>query len=105
MQGDHHIDGARYHAAHITALEHQPRMLQAGGSAIAQLDHVRTQLDAGDLGLTLQGIAQVIVNGEGQVTLARAEVSHAQGLIGGQRRRVQCMRKHFDELVDLFPLA
>ncbi|MND96581.1 hypothetical protein D3C80_888800 [compost metagenome] len=105
MQGDHHLDGAGHHAAYIATFEHQPRMFQALGRRVTQLDHVLTQLDPRHLRLALQGVTQVIVDGEGQVALARAEVGHPQGLIGGQRRRVQGMGKHFDELVDLFPLA
>jgi hypothetical protein len=49
MQGDHHLDGLRHHAAHVTALELQARVLQARSSGVAQVDHVLAQLDAGHL--------------------------------------------------------
>ncbi|MNG98613.1 hypothetical protein D3C79_577620 [compost metagenome] len=83
MQCNHHLDGAGHHAAHITAFEHQARMLQTRGRGVAQLDHVRAQLDAGHLRLALQGIAQVVVHGKGQVTLARTKIGHSQRLLGG----------------------
>ncbi|MNV90527.1 hypothetical protein D3C71_1849220 [compost metagenome] len=85
MQGNHHVQLAGRHAAYVTALEHQPRMLQACGRGVAQADHVFTQFNAGDHAFSLQGIAQVIMNGEGQVALARAEIRHLYRLVQRQR--------------------
>ncbi|MCY1176786.1 hypothetical protein D9M73_170700 [compost metagenome] len=80
-------------------------MFKPGGGGVAQGDHVFTQLDAGHLAFGLQGVAQVIVDGEGQVALARPEVRHTHRLVQRQGGRRQRMAEHFDELVDLLPLA
>ncbi|MNI70604.1 hypothetical protein D3C73_1264260 [compost metagenome] len=105
MQGDHHVQLARRHTAHVTALEHQPRVIEFRCSGVAQVDHFLTQLDAGDLAFSLERIAQVIVNGERQIALARTEICHPHWFVQRQRRRGQGMAEHFDELVDLLPLA
>ena len=81
MQGDHHVQLARRHAAHVAALEHQPRMIQLRCGGVAQVDHFFTQLDAGDFAFGLEGIAQVVVDREGQVALAGAEVDGMQRLV------------------------
>ncbi|MNH10859.1 hypothetical protein D3C79_703490 [compost metagenome] len=70
MQGDHHLDGLGYYAAHVTALKLQARMLQTRSRCIAQIDHVLTQLHPSHLGCAAQAVAQVVVHGEGQVALA-----------------------------------
>lgn len=76
VQRDHHVQRTGRNAAYIAVLEGQAGVFKPCSSVIAQRDHVLAQLDAGYLPLRLQGIAQVIVNGEGQVALARAEICH-----------------------------
>ena len=51
---------------------------------LAQLDQVVTQLNAGDTGVSRHRMAQPVVDGEGQVALARAEVHHVDLLLLGQ---------------------
>ncbi|MNT81342.1 hypothetical protein D3C72_2209310 [compost metagenome] len=88
MQGNHHVDFTGHHRAHITVLEYQARVFEPGSGVVAQGDHVFAQLHARHLRLALQGVAQVIVDGKGQVALARTEVGNAHGLrlVVGQRR-------------------
>ncbi|MCY1433142.1 hypothetical protein D9M71_491630 [compost metagenome] len=105
MQGDHHLDGLRHHAAYVTTLELQARMVEACGRGVAQVDHVLAQLHTGYLCCAAQAVAQVIVHGKGQVALARAEVSHPQRLLHRHRGAGQGVVEHLDEFVDLLPLA
>ncbi|MNC71193.1 hypothetical protein D3C76_1752170 [compost metagenome] len=84
MQGDHHVQLARCHTAYVTALEHQAGVLKPGGRGVAQGDHVFTQLDTGHFAFSFQGVSQVIVDGEGQVPLARTEVRHTHRFVQRQ---------------------
>ena len=108
MQGDHHVDGRRGVGAHIAMFEAQARLFQAGRGGVAQAHHVFAQLHAGHLALQAQAVAQVVVHGEGQVALARAEIDDMDRqlrITPLQRRVAQGVGKHLDELVDLLPLA
>ncbi|MNL78397.1 hypothetical protein D3C87_2047690 [compost metagenome] len=84
MQRDHHVQFTRCDAAHITAFEHQPRMLQRCRRGVAQGDHVFTQLDPGHLAFGVQGIAQIVVDRERQIPLARTEIRDAYRLVQRQ---------------------
>ncbi len=85
MQGDHHVQFARRDAAHIPAFEHQPRVFQARSGGVAQGHHVFAQLDTRHFALGLEGVAQVIVDSEGQVALARTKVGNTHRPVQFQR--------------------
>ncbi|MCY1439405.1 hypothetical protein D9M71_556400 [compost metagenome] len=86
MQGNHHVDFTGHHRAHITVLEHQARVFEMRSGVVAQGDHFFAQLYTRHLRLPLQVVAQVVVDGKGQVALARAEVGNTHRLPVGQGR-------------------
>ena len=114
VQRDHHVDRLNGTAAHIAFVEAQAGQPQPVHHRVAQLHHVGPQLDADHLRIDARLPAQVIVNREGQVALAGAEIDHAdRALVAGrggrigieQGRGAQRAGDHLDELVDLLPLA
>ena len=116
VQRDHHVDRPRREAAHVAELEGQAAaglvlQAEAARGAVAELDHVGLQVDAGHPGLAAQRLGQVGMDREGQVALAGAEVQHLQRRLAGpaalgQRRRAgERMVEDLDELVDLLPFA
>ena len=93
--------------AHVAGHEAQARRAPARSrGAVARARPGRAQLDAGDLGRAAERAAQVVVQREGQVALARAEVDDAdRAVAAGQPRRRERVVEDLDELVDLLPLA
>ena len=78
VQGDHDVDRFGREAAQVALHEAQALASRSLGGAVAQLDQVGAQLDAGDLRRHAEAAAQVLVHGEGEVALAAAEVDDAQ---------------------------
>ena len=76
VQRDHHVDGTGCKCAHVTGFEVQALQRQLLRGGIAQVHHVFTQLDAADRRIAGQRTAQMVVDRECQVALARAEVEH-----------------------------
>ena len=72
---------------------------------VAQPHHVVAPFDAEHLGHGAGAPPQVVVDGEGEIALAGAEVGHAHRRRALQRRGVEGVREDLDELVDLPPLA
>ncbi len=105
MQSDHHVQVCGLVVAHIALFVAHALQAELVDDLAAQLDQVVTQLHARDFGLLAQHVLQVVVNGKGQITFARAKVDHMNGVRLRQWRPRQRGIKHFDELVDLLPLA
>ncbi len=108
VQRDHHVEGGRDERRDVAALERQPRAGAASRDVVAEEHEFVAQLDADGLRVDAQGLTEVLVRRERQVTLAAAEVGDAERLRAFAVEKaglVQRVFEHLDEFVDLLELA
>jgi hypothetical protein len=108
VQRNHDVEALRHEAADVAGLEAQAVEPAFGDGVVAQLDEIRPQLDADDVECTrcAAGLAaQVVVQREREVALAGTEVDDVERRRRADAGRLERVRHHLDELVDLLPLA
>ena len=110
VQRDHDVHRRRRDALQVALDEREAGAVRARGDAVAELDQLGAQLDAGDLRRDAEAAAQVLVDGEGEIALAAAVVDDAQrarrrGAFSRRRQRIERVVEDLEELVDLAPLA
>ena len=73
---------ARVEAGDVPLLEAETLRAEAGRERRARVDHVVLEVESDDLHLTAAELGQQVVNREGEIRLAAAEVDDAERPIG-----------------------
>ena len=79
VEGDHHVDGGVREGVlcYVRHLKAQALIAVAPGNFIAVFDHVRLEIIADDMGVQTALDGEVVVEDEGQIGLAAAEIQDA----------------------------
>jgi hypothetical protein len=108
QHGEHDVEPLGHEAADVAGLETQALEAAPGDGVVAQPDEVGPQLHAHHIERARRAgglAAQPVVQREREVALAGAEVDDVERRGGAEPGRLQRVRHHLDELVDLLPLA
>ena len=83
MEADDEVDLlARVEAGDVTLLEAETLRAEAGCERRARVDHVLLEIEPDDLHLAAAQLGQQVVDREGEVRLAAAEVDDAERPLG-----------------------
>ena len=73
------------------------------GKLVAKFHHVVTNFYASYIGLALERVGKIVVEGKSEVTLATSHIGDGYGTVGWER--IDMTAKYFDVVCDLFELV